>query len=282
MTAVKTVSAAARMRREVLKVYEKHVQRGELPTSNRFIFYEMAQLHARAGYPVWWLRHSSTGRYDPAVEQALTYWREQGMIPWEHLVDETRSLNDYTGYPSVRDGLLWKVPQVRLDPWDDEPPMIITESRSLAGVLRGTAARYCTRIAATNGQASGSQLHNDLAPALYPGARVIYIGDLDMAGGKIEASTRKRLEDILGGKLNWGQRLAITKTQVDLYDILPRSKKYGGVKHDAYETEALNQGVLVQLLIDELDALLPEPLDDVLEREQQEQADIKAELQAAR
>ena len=46
-------------------------------------------------------------------------------------------------------------------PVEGRPPMIITESRSLAGVLRDLASEYLTPIASTNGQAGGfsSTLH---------------------------------------------------------------------------------------------------------------------------
>ena len=52
-------------------------------------------------------------------------------------------------------------PAGRVDPWRGEPPMIITESRSLAGGLRDLASEYLTPIASTNGQAGGfsSTLH---------------------------------------------------------------------------------------------------------------------------
>ena len=55
---------------------------------------------------------------------------------------------------------------------------MLTESRSLAGVLRSVAGEYRVRIAATNGQCGGF-LRTGIAPELRPDDRVIYLGDLD-------------------------------------------------------------------------------------------------------
>jgi hypothetical protein len=52
----------------------------------------------------------------------------------------------------------------RVDIWDGEaPPLVLCESRSLAGVLRPTAMRYLAPIASTNGQ-SGGFLRTDIGP----------------------------------------------------------------------------------------------------------------------
>ena len=74
------------------------------------------------------------------------------------------------------------LPRITLDPWRGDAPMILTESRSLAGVLRHVAREYRGRIASTNGQVGGF-LHTDIAPMLEQGARVLYLGDYDRARG---------------------------------------------------------------------------------------------------
>ena len=82
------------------------------------------------------------------------------------------------------------------------------------------------------------------------------------------------LEEIIGGKLNW-KRLALTQTQADRYELTPitkRDKRFkgdGGV-HQAIETEALSQRLIIDIVRDWLDPLLPEPLDHVHVREERE------------
>ena len=147
--------------------------------------------------------------------------------------------------------------------------MILTESRSLAGVLRHIIVEYRARIASTNGQCGGF-LRTGIAPSLRPGDRVIYLGDHDLSGNQIEANTRRVLEREIGGELLW-ERLALTAEQMREYDlpvIIKRDRRYkDGRPHEAVETEAISQRVLIDILRCRLDALLPETLPRVLARE---------------
>jgi hypothetical protein len=160
--------------------------------------------------------------------------------------------------------------------------MILTESRSLAGVLRDVAAEYLCPIAATNGQVGGF-LRTDVAPWLTPGQRVLYLGDLDLSGGQIEENTRAVLEQLVGGALRW-ERLAITEQQVDTLGlrhlaIRKADKRYSPPRlHDAIETETLGQGLLVRILRERLDELMPEPLVDVRQREERQRQKVLVAL----
>jgi hypothetical protein len=169
----------------------------------------------------------------------------------------------------VKDGVLTQLEYVNIDPWGGRAPMILTESRSLAGVLRSITRQYRCRIASTNGQCGGF-LRTDIAPMLTPDDKVLYFGDLDLSGGQIEDNTRRVLEQVIGGPLRWG-RIALTETQVDdhrLPRIIKRDRRYAdGRPHEAVETEALRQTVLTEILRTRLDELIPEPLTRVHERE---------------
>jgi hypothetical protein len=274
-TALARPSRIGSMRGYLLDLLAEHESDGALPTSSRFCFYELI---ARG-----LLSKERTGarRADQIVHDALTDLREQGLVPWDWIADETRSVEDYTGYASVLEGVRSALIYVRLDPWRGGAPFILTESRSLAGVLRGIASDYRVRIAATNGQAGGF-LHTDVAPRLGPGDVVGYLGDFDLCGGQIEGNTRGVLEQIIGGELDW-TRIALTAQQVEEH-ALPRIRKHdrryrdGGGEHWAVETEALSQTVLTAMLRDWLDDRLPEPLEDVQEREERERRDIERRL----
>jgi hypothetical protein len=139
--------------------------------------------------------------------------------------------------------VLAELPHIALDPWRSLPPMILTESRSLAGVLRHIVADYRARIASTNGQC-GHFLRTNIAPVLQPGVRVIYLGDLDLAGNQIEDNTRRVLEREIAGELIW-EWLALTREQVREYDlpvIIKRDRRYrDGRPHEAVETEAISR-----------------------------------------
>ena len=65
----------------------------------------------------------------------------------------------------------------------------VSESRSLAGVLRDLCIDYCVRIAPTNGQCGGF-LHTTILPILKE-YQSVYLGDWDLCGNMIEANTRR-------------------------------------------------------------------------------------------
>jgi hypothetical protein len=106
---------------------------------------------------------------------------------------------------------------------------------------------------------------------------VLYIGDLDLSGNMIEANTRAVLQD--EGWVGEWEHIAMTKRQAQRYRIEPILKTDGRYTdrrpHLAIEVESLGQVRVQNLLRSILDARLPEPLDDVLER-QQEQEDAAA------
>jgi hypothetical protein len=71
--------------------------------------------------------------------------------------------------------------------------------------------------------------------------------------------------------LRW-ERLALTEEQArSLPRIIKHDRRYkDGHPHEAVETEALSQVRIVQIVRDRLDALLPEPLGRVHERQERE------------
>jgi hypothetical protein len=103
---------------------------------------------------------------------------------------------------------------------------------------------------------------------------VLYLGDWDLQGHQIEANTRSVLERAAGRRFDrasWS-RVAITDDQIAERGLTPVWKvdnRYRPARdHEAWEAEALGQGTIVQLVRNALDGLLPEPLEDVREREE--------------
>jgi hypothetical protein len=274
-------SKSGRLQRAVLDLLREHEASGALPTSGRFLWYELEQrgivdkTRARG--------HPGVRRgIDQDVSDALTRLREDGLIPWAWIVDETRTL-DVPSYAATVLGWHRQAAENEaeaIDRWDGgPPPLILCESRSLAGVLRPIVYTYTCPVAATNGQAGGF-LHTEVGPLLRGGGRrVLYLGDLDLAGGQIEANTRQVLYRY-SPVLAW-ERLALTGAQADAYDlrrlaIVKRDGRYkDGRPHEAIETEALSQPVLTGILTARLDKLMPEPLAGVLARERAEREAVR-------
>lgn len=145
------------------------------------------------------------------------------------------------------------------------------------GPLRPLASEYLCPIAATNGQVGG-HLRNEVAPILLGNERSVrYLGDWDHQGHQIEDNTRRVLERLTGREIDWS-RLAITPEQIAERGLTPtwkRDSRYRPpLEHEAWECEALKQGPILRLVREALDALLPEPLADVLERERQQRVQV--------
>jgi hypothetical protein len=255
------------LREALMRLLAQHQADGMLPTSARFLFYELitAGVISKHG--------NGARRPDQPVSEALTELRKSGEIPWTWIADETRSIDDFAGWPTIARGLKTYMNALRLDPWDGDAPLVLTESRSLAGVLRGLAQEYAVRIASTNGQ-TGGFLHTDVAPALSDESRVLYLGDFDWAGGHIEGNTRRVLEQY--HDLEW-ERLALTQEQVEAYSlpVVMKLDRRDGKAREAVETEALSQGLIVQIVRERLNALLPEPLEAVHIREEAEREQLR-------
>jgi hypothetical protein len=253
---------ASELREPLLKLYQQHHASGTLPTSARFLFYELESQGFISKETAERTDGKKGRRPDQNMLDALTNLRESGEIAWEDIVDETRSLEDYSGESiSIRDWTKDVLEQYCIDPWRGGGPVILCESRSLAGVLRPIASTYRAPIASTNGQANGF-LRNNVAPILAE-RTCLYFGDWDFSGAHIEQNTRRIL-----GAVDW-ERLAITEAQVREFR-LTRIQKYDKrdkQNHEAVETEALRQETITNILRQRLEDLLPEPLRNVQERE---------------
>jgi hypothetical protein len=270
---------AGRLQRQCLERLKAHEDHPDgLPTSVRFIYYEFVKDGVVA-------KHADKvggRRSDQNICDAIFRLRDAGVVPWTWISDETRTLTVYRYAPTVADYLNETVDLARIDPWQGKPPpMILSESRSLGGVVRDKFCySYLVPVAPTNGQVGGF-LRTHVAPELVPGQRVLYLGDFDWQGGQIEANTRKVLEKLVGGELDW-ERIALTEQQVTRYNlpiIRKPDRRYKPVRyHDAVECEALEQRFIVGLVRRHLDALLPEPLKDVLEREEAQRRKVRAAL----
>jgi hypothetical protein len=269
------------LQRACLGLLREHEADGALPTSIRFLFYELTD---REVIPKVYRNPDGTRmsrRPDQYISEAVNVLREARLIPWSWIVDETRTLQSWLYAATVYEYVEDTLPLARIDLWDGAPPpLILCESRSLAGVLRGIAQEYLCPIAATNGQAGGF-LHTEVAPLIEgtESRRVLYLGDLDLSGGHIEENTRNVLASY--APLDW-TRVAITRAQVEEHGFEAKTKRdhryKDGRAHDAVETEALGQTEIMRLLTVALEERVSEPLAVVRGREQQQRVQVRESL----
>jgi hypothetical protein len=112
------MSKAERLRAALRELLAEHQRDGALPTSNRFLFYELV---GRGIIP----KEKPLGqarRPDQDANEALTALRESGEIPWDWIVDETRSLDDFSGSATIQDGVLSLLDGIQLDPRQGDVP----------------------------------------------------------------------------------------------------------------------------------------------------------------
>jgi hypothetical protein len=289
-------SKRGRGQRAILDLLDEHHAEGGLPTNGRFVFYELEQ-RGMACKPspddLRTNRNRSNG-WPPGqqdITDYLTDLRDFGEIPWSWIIDEERRLTTWAHRlttwahaPSVAAYLRDRLTEATVSPWGEEPPpLIVTESKATAGVLEPRVAPYCSPVTGTKGQARG-YLITEVAPLLAGNDRpVLYLGDLDKAGEDIEWNTRQVLEVASGRPRDW-TRLAMTEELADAHGILPIWKTDGRVRpngdgtrpgHWAIEVESLGQAALVDLVLAELDRMLPEPLAVVQTREDRERAELR-------
>jgi hypothetical protein len=87
------VSKIARLREALLTLLQEHLRDGALPTSARFLFYELvARGIISKDAPPPKAGKKTTRRPDQYMGDALTDLRENGEVPWDWIADETRSL----------------------------------------------------------------------------------------------------------------------------------------------------------------------------------------------
>jgi len=277
-------SIRGKLQRACLALLREHQRNDDIPTNGRFLFYELEQ---RGVVPKSYPGMKRTPLQ--AVSEATMHLRKCGLVPWSWIDDETRTLTHPLYADTVADYVIGAVDRARIDLWQgEEPPLIICESRATMGVLRDLAYQYLTPITATNGQ-SGGFIVNEIVPLLMHERRVLYIGDFELRGpaDQIEANTKRYIEEHTGRTFDPDEwtKIALTKEQVNRRPTLKRltiskldHRNKPPKRYEAIECEALGQGVLVRLIRDCLDKLLPEPLDDVLEREEEQRKTVAAML----
>ncbi len=280
MTLAREKTRNGYLQRICLELYQEHRREGTLPTSLRFLFYELEGRGIVAkSYP----GKTTTGSQE--VSRAFMVLREEGLVPWGDIVDESRSLHNPHRGATVAEAAADLLDRARKDPWEGTvAPLVLCESRSLSGVLSVIAGRYCVPLAATNGQ-TGGVLRTDVGPLVRESVlEVLYLGDLDFSGGHIEANTRRVLESY-EPELVW-TKLAITDAQVRervrerKLSVMKKFDKRTKTYHAAVETEALSQGEIVRMLTEALDERLERPLAETRALEERERAQVRALLEA--
>ena len=125
---------------------------------------------------------TSTGK----VSRLLVGAREDGVIPWDWIVDETRAPESIALWDNPESIIRAAVAQYRKDYWADQPARV--EVWSEKGTVRGTIAPVLQELGVTfrvmHGYGSATSLHGAAQDSL-DGDKlltVLYVGDWDPSG----------------------------------------------------------------------------------------------------
>jgi hypothetical protein len=187
--------------------------------------------------------------------------RDDGIIPWEWIIDLERTVAVWEYFPTVEAFLNAQLDQFRLNPWEpDLPPLILTEAKGVAAVLERIAYEYCCPISGLKGHAGG-HLQLQIAPLLADNASARSF--ISATSTKVETTSRTILTRCSckrpdGRSSGCGSDLP--KNRSTRKKIEPIWKIDGREKHkqprQAYECEALGQAGIIDLVRQTLEARL--------------------------
>jgi hypothetical protein len=198
----------------------------------------------------------------PKVYRLLRIAREQGDIPWEWVVDETRSLERRAVWDDPDQYASAVARSYRRDFWNQQPGRVEvwSEKGTIRGVLAPVLDRYAVGFRVMHGFSSATTVH-DIADD-FDGRELValYVGDFDPSGLFMsEVDLPGRLDKYDGGHITL-KRIALTKRQVRRLPSFPAADKETDTRYGWF---LANYGRECW----ELDAMDPRDLRDCVERE---------------
>jgi hypothetical protein len=207
---------------------------------------------------------SSMGQM-PMVYRLLKLAREEGTIPWEWIVDETRSLEQAPTWDDPDDYMDTMVRDYRRNNWLQQPKRVEvwSEKGTIRGVLQPVLDDYAVGFRVTHGFGSATVLNdvatsNDSHPLI-----ILYVGDYDPSGLYMsEQDIPDRIKKY-GGKHIKIRRIALTPADTVTLGREPAFNVQEKAKDPRAAWFRKNHGRLCW----ELDAMDPNALRARVERE---------------
>jgi hypothetical protein len=152
------------------------------------------------------------------VGTQLVWAREQGLIPWEWIVDGTRRIERVPSWESPADILSVAARSYRRDWWEQQPfrVLLCSEKSTVEGTVKPVTDQYGVGFLSLHGYSSATSAH-DVAEMSVEDPRpliVYYIGDWDPSGLHMSAVDLPRRLERYGGKAEV-VRIALSRNDVD-------------------------------------------------------------------
>jgi hypothetical protein len=200
------------------------------------------------------------------VYRLLKLAREQGIIPWEWIVDETRSMERTSTWDDPEQYARAVARSYRRDFWNQQPARveIWSEKGTVRGVLAPVLDEYQVGFRVMHGFSGATTVHDVAADDDGRDLVALYVGDFDPSGLFMsEVDLPGRLDKYDGDHVEV-RRTALTREQVRDLPSFPASDKgpKNGTSGDPrYKWFVANYGTKCW----ELDAMDPNDLRDCVE-----------------
>ncbi|QHP70999.1 hypothetical protein EI171_29130 [Bradyrhizobium sp. LCT2] len=167
------------------------------------------------------------------VSRLLTIAREEGTIPWEQIVDETRQIEEAATWDSPEEYMAASALAYRLNFWQSQPHrvQVWSEKGTIRGVLQPVLDEFAIPFMVVHGYASATVTHdiandNDGRPL-----HILYVGDLDPSGANMSAVDLPKRFAEYGGTHIKLKRIALTPEQVVGLPSFPAADKRGDTRY---------------------------------------------------
>ena len=176
----------------------------------------------------------SMGRADmQRVYRLLKEAREQNIIPWEWIVDESRELERRPSWEDPEQYARSVINSYRRDNWDQQPVRleVWSEKGTVRGVLQPVLDEYGVGFRVMHGFASATAVYNVAQGDNGRPLIVLYVGDWDPSGLCMsEQDLPERLEKYDGQHVEL-QRIALTRDQLAGLPSFPATDKQKDVRY---------------------------------------------------
>jgi hypothetical protein len=160
------------------------------------------------------------------VSGLLVRARETGLIPWEHIVDNTRAPRRAQVFSAPSAFAATVKHAFRLDPWEQQDVRIQvwSEKDTVSGTLAPVLTRYAVDFRVNRGFASATVINdvvNEVLDANDPRPVVaLYVGDYDPSGLYMsEVDLPRRLEEYGYGLVDRFELRRVALVEADLDDL---------------------------------------------------------------
>jgi hypothetical protein len=189
------------------------------------------------------------------VYRLLKEAREQGHIPWEWIVDETRSLERTSTWDDPTEYARCVAQSYRRDFWNQQPTRceVWSEKGTVRGVLAPVLDDYAVGFRVMHGFSGATTIHDVSQDDDGRKLVVLYVGDLDPSGMFMSQEDLPNRLSGYGGDHVTIRRIALTRKQVAGLPSFPATDKH---KDPRYRWFRANHGGLCW----ELDAMDPNDL----------------------